>query len=219
MRSSSPSEPAPPWLILVPTELELDGLKLPPGAETLLVGFGPIAAAASLAAHLGQGGAPRSGRILLIGIAGTLDPEVLPVGSAALFSRVACDGVGAGQGQERLSPSDLGFPQLAGPPPVFDELPLAKAPSAGGLLVTACAASATKEQARSRAARFPGALAEDMEAFGAALACHLLGLELFVVRGISNLAGERDKEKWQVQPALAAAAQRARELIEEVSHA
>jgi futalosine hydrolase len=53
-----------------------------------------------------------------------------------------------------------------------------------------------------------------MEAFGAALACHLAGVPLVVVRGISNHAGERDATRWRVREALAAARTLALEWLE-----
>ncbi len=48
-------------------------------------------------------------------------------------------------------------------------------------------------------------MAEDMEAFAVALACQLHSIDLTVVRGISNLAGDRDKSRWQIRQSLAQA--------------
>jgi len=61
--------------------------------------------------------------------------------------------------------------------------------------------------------RFPDAKAEDMEAFGVAMACHLNQVPLTVIRGMSNAAGERDKQQWQLDEALASALALAREII------
>ena len=87
----------------------------------------------------------------------------------------------------------------------------------GPLLVTVCSAAGTAATAEERAERFPGAAAEDMEAFGVALAAHLAGVPVRVVRGISNVAGDRDRSRWRVEPALAAAAGLARAILEEAS--
>ena len=57
------------------------------------------------------------------------------------------------------------------------------------------------------------AIAEDMEGFGVAMACKLAGVPLRIVRGISNRAGDRDLTQWQIEEALAAAAERASALI------
>ncbi|MFM8578800.1 MAG: hypothetical protein ACKOCN_08370, partial [Planctomycetaceae bacterium] len=53
---------------------------------------------------------------------------------------------------------------------------------------------------------FPGAVAEDMEGFGVAMACRLVGVPLTIVRGISNIAGDRDTRQWRIRESLAAAA-------------
>lgn len=216
-------------LLLVPTELERRQLlasgQLPVAAEAHLCGFGPIAAAARTAQLIA---ASRPRLVLLVGIAGTYDPVALPVGQAAAFSEVAIDGVGAGEGPARLSAAELGFPQWPGDgqtpkPAATERLPLsigaavrtASGPDArtAGLLLTVCAASADKQQARERVRRFPGCVAEDMEAFGAALASHLAGVPLTVVRGIANRAGDRDTSRWQIEAALVAAARRAAERL------
>jgi futalosine hydrolase len=80
-------------------------------------------------------------------------------------------------------------------------------------LLTACAASADAADVAVRRRLFPTAVAEDMEGFGVALACRLAGVPLAIVRGISNDAGDRDKRRWQIGPALEAAASLARTFI------
>ena len=51
-----------------------------------------------------------------------------------------------------------------------------------------------------------------MEGFGLALAGHLAGSRVEVVRGVSNEAGDRDTTGWRIDDALAAAAALAVEL-------
>ena len=206
--------PSGPDLILVPTSLELRQLEEPggfPGTPAVrLCGFGPVAAAARTSQCLAE---LRPGRVLLVGIAGALDPERAPLGSAHRFARVRLDGVGVGEGPLFQPPSRLGFPQWEGQPgaPVLDTLELA--PSGAGELLTVCAAAASPVEARARRERYSGAVAEDMEGFGVALACHLAGVQLTVVRGISNLAGQREKRSWSVRAALEAARQAALEWL------
>ena len=65
-----------------------------------------------------------------------------------------------------------------------------------------------------RRERFPDAVAEDMEGFAVAVACTLAGVPLRVVRGISNLVGDRDPKHWRIPAALAAARLAALELLE-----
>ncbi len=178
-------------LLLVPTELELAELESLGGfaARVELCGFGPVAAAARTAQLVAQ---HSPAEVLLLGIAGSFEPVRLPIGSVSSFREVAIDGIGAG------------FPQWAG---VHDRIALA--PLTRGvldpLLLTACTASASPAQAKQRRERFPGVLAEDMEGFGVALACSLAGVPCTIVRGISNAVGERDKSRWRIPEALAAA--------------
>jgi futalosine hydrolase len=215
-------------LILVPTAYEQAiiadelGLALVQSHRLELIGFGPIAAAARTAALLA---AARPAAVLLMGIAGSLDHQ-LDIGRAVSFQRVACHGVGIGTGREFLPAAKLGWPQwpgdaVAGTPVVSDELVLDRPRATegsdeaggGGLLLSACAASATAEDAATRLEEFPTAVAEDMEGFAVALACRLAGVPCQIIRGISNRAGDRDKARWQIEPALRAAAVQAKAVL------
>ena len=203
---------AAPPLLLVPTAPErerLQALGSIDGRTLELCGFGPIAAAARTASLLARSG---SDRVLLLGIAGTFEPEELALGSAATFDAVHLDGVGAGEGASRLSAAAMGFAHWEDEEgPLGDSLPLHASRPAGSLL-TVCAASATREQAEERRAR-TGASAEDMEAFGVALACRLHGARLTVIRGVSNHAGDRDAGSWRIGAALEAAHRLALEIL------
>lgn len=198
--------------MLVPTELEHRRLRagdggLAPGASIELCGFGPVAAAAVTAERLCV---LSPGRVILVGIAGTFDSTRHPVGSAMSFSRVAIDGVGAGEGEGFVGPRPLNLPQwtmsgAGGDAPIHDELPLAVPP--GGReaqLLTVCAASDSPAMADARRSRHPAAVAEDMEGFAVALACARANVPLTILRGISNVVGERDPAAWKITPALVA---------------
>jgi len=214
-------------LLLVPTEMERTHLRLAGSLdaacdEAVIVGFGPVAAAARTALLLAE---RRPERVLLVGVAGTYDRDALPPGAAACFGAVAIDGVGAGSGASFQLPSRLGLAQWPGglgtsAEEVHETLALAAPPGDeggeedGALLLTVCAASATPAEVAERCARHPDARAEDMEAFGVALACALAGVELTVVRGISNVAGDRDRSGWCVAEALASAAGEVSRLLE-----
>ena len=207
-------------LVLVPTEMERAQLSRLGGFDESLstsatVGFGPVAAAARCAALLCE---HRPRRVLLVGIAGTYDPGSLPPGAATCFETVAIDGVGAGAGEGFLAPSQLGLPQWQGgggtaAGEVTELLPLVSDREGYGLLLTVCSASASEAQVARRLARQPQARAEDMEAFGVAIACAMAGVPLTVVRGISNRAGERDASRWLVAEALASARERATAIL------
>ncbi len=211
---SAPLSPGAPTLILIPTPLERERLQALGGLTrgsglSELCGFGPVASAARTAELVARFN-PR--RVLLIGCAGTHARDTHPVGSAWRFESVAIDGVGSGEGQSFAGPGAMNLPQWTGPNgSVSDRLPLASGDA--GLLLTVCAAAGDAAQAEQRRMRFPDAKAEDMEAFGVAMACHLNQVPLTVIRGMSNAAGERDKQQWQLDEALASALALAREII------
>ncbi len=208
-------------LILVPTDLERRGLAMPCPADgpnrVALCGFGQVAAAARTAGLLAE---QRPDRVILVGIAGRLD-ERLRIGAAYSFAEVACFGVGAGSGDGFLTAGAMGWPQWAGDPTnpaaaIGDTISLepSSASAPAGLLLTACAASASDNDVALRRKHFPNAVAEDMEGFGVALACQLAGVPLTIIRGISNTAGDRDTSRWQITAALAAAASLTQTLLE-----
>ena len=214
----------PDTLVLVPTEGErrvvAPAIAAAAGgmARVELCGFGPVAAAARTASLLATHAAAR---VVLVGIAGRLD-ERLAVGAAYRFTAVACFGVGAGSGEAFETAEGMGWPHWPGdaadaPRGVGDVIPLSPVPTAriapAGLLLTACAVAADPGDVALRRRLFPAAVAEDMEGFGAALACRLAGVPLEIVRGISNTAGDRDKARWQIEAALAAAAELAAEIL------
>lgn len=213
-------------LVLVPTDAERRRLApmlasgLGDGDRLALCGFGVVAAAARTAGLVAEH-APD--RVLLVGIAGRFD-DALAIGAAYRFDRVACHGIGAGSGEAFQPAAAIGWPQWPGDPATPDtaigdviDLPAATGGStpAGGLLLSACAASATAEDVVARRALCPAATAEDMEGFGVALACRLHGVPLAIIRGISNDAGDRDHARWQVTAALDAAAAVALRVLKE----
>lgn len=195
-------------LVLVPTEIERRHLAHQPGfgvqAPTELCGFGPVAAAAHASRWIAH---HQPARVILTGIAGTLDPTGLPVGSATTFPRVAMHGVGVGVAADFVSAATLGFPHWPGSgardPEHVDELVLeSPVPAAAGQLLTCCTASVSPAEARERRERYPDAVAEDMEGFAVALVCRLAGIPLAIARGISNEVGDRRVERWQIPTAL-----------------
>jgi len=69
-----------------------------------------------------------------------------------------------------------------------------------GRLITVAGVSASISQARARMERF-GALAENMEGYGLALAARKIGFQAGEIRGVSNKAGERDRALWDLERA------------------
>lgn len=224
MRESDPRTGPPvgsPTVLLFPTDLERrrveDHGAIEPGlAVQALCGFGPVAAAARTAELIAT---LRPARVLLIGIAGAYDASSHAIGEAFEFDAVAIDGIGVGEGANLIAPPALGFPQwpgsAGGSSAIFDRLALctARGASSPRLLLTTCAASADARQAAQRRERFPDAVAEDMEGFAVATACAMAGVPVRIVRGISNVVGDRTPGHWRIPAALAAARRLAIEIL------
>ena len=211
-------------LILVPTDLERRVIEpiVAPALGTTgmleLCGFGPVAAAARTALLVER---LQPDRVVLVGIAGRLNDQ-LAIATAHRFAQVACFGIGVGAGEEFLPAGAAEWPQWPGEPgdgsPAIGDLIDCRSGSAApgaGLLLTACAASATPDDVRLRKRWFPAAAAEDMEGFAVAFACRLRGVPLDVIRGISNTAGDRDKTRWDIPGGLRAAGDLAVQTIAE----
>jgi futalosine hydrolase len=210
-------------LILLPTAMEAEWIERSGGLGGGLglletIGFGPIAAAASTAALLER---LRPRRALLLGIAGSYDEARLPLGTACTFERAAIDGIGAGEGERFVPATRMPFASDAQPPAARSDpegialaRPAIERASTSGLLLSVCAASGDAEQAARRKRLHPRAVAEDMEAFGVAYACARADVPLCVVRGISNVAGDRDSKRWSFREALSSARTLALEILE-----
>ena len=206
-----------PLLILIPTEFELRTLRpliepsvLAGGGILAVCGFGPIAAGIGTTRLLAEW-RPRS--VILCGIAGTITSE-LSIGSATTFSHVACYGIGAGSGSTFQTAWELGWDQwnsAAGSKSFGDVISLNAIKGAHHeetrQLLTVCSASASADDVTMRRQKVPAAVAEDMEAYAVAMACTEATVPLTVIRGISNVAGDRDHSRWQVNTALHAAAE------------
>lgn len=207
-------------LVLVPTAREMESLDQLGGlpgelAVSAVCGFGVVSAAARSSQLLS---ALRPRRVLLVGIAGTFDEKVASIGSAVEFSTVVVDGIGAGEGEGFVGPQAMGFPQwpgveASGAPSIFHRIDLASS-GADAMLLTGCAASGDAAHAATRRQRFPEARAEDMEGFAVAMACALHSCPVRIVRGIANVAGDRDSSHWRILQALAAAREMAMKIIE-----
>ena len=173
-------------LILVPTALEAGLLGL--GDDAVVCGFGLVEAAVGAS---GAFAAHAPDEAVLVGAAGTYRPDRTPIGSVIVASAVRCEGIGVGE----ESAAELGWTEL-------DVIELA---GDGGQVLSVAAASEDDARAAARASRHPDAVAEEMEGFAVALAAQRFGVRLTVVRGISNVAGDRDQSRWRLREALTAA--------------
>ena len=205
----------PGTLILIPTIGELNvlwpRLSQLPNVNIKLVGFGPVAAAARTSFLIAS---IQPERLILTGIAGALTRDISP-GQARVFEHVAMYGIGAGTGDAFKNAGELGWAHWnentdgGAPFRIGDEICVRQSDgdsAVGPQLLTVCAAAATQKDAWDRVAMFPHAIAEDMEGFSVALAAAMAGVPLTIVRGISNIAGDREKSRWRIVDAMHAAA-------------
>ncbi len=197
-------------LLLVPTSFERDCFSQHFLAQIQLAdiaielcGFGPIVSAIRTTQLIALYG---PNRVVLTGVAGALDSRC-EVGMAVEFDEVICFGVGAGSGDAFMSASEMGWRQWPNAPEISDAISLhagLKPASPRKALLTCCSASANEQDVRTRRTKHANAFAEDMEGFSVAAACRFSGIPLTIVRGISNLAGDRNKANWRVSEAMAA---------------
>jgi futalosine hydrolase len=82
-----------------------------------------------------------------------------------------------------------------------------------GPCITASQVTGITAEAEELAGRWE-ALAESMEGAAAAHVCALYGVPFLEIRGISNLVGDRDRGRWQVRRAVAAASWAARAVVD-----
>lgn len=192
-------------------------LRCPTGwglVDVVSLGVGPVSAAAGTATCLGV----RSfDAVVCAGIAGRYEGgrpggespgaggtvPSLRSSQVVVADRVALDGFGAGSGRSFRDASALGLGATAHSLEP-DQVRWAARRTGGrcGTVVTVLAASGSPAQARDRAERWDGC-AEAMEGAGAYAAARLGGAAFLEVRAISNQAGDRDKNHWDIEGALA----------------
>ncbi|SFM66979.1 futalosine hydrolase [Thermodesulforhabdus norvegica] len=70
-----------------------------------------------------------------------------------------------------------------------------------GSALSVCSVSGSEDIAKKRYGAY-GAVIEDLETASVMLACVRLGLPVIALRGVSNVAGIRDKKRWRVEEAM-----------------
>ena len=183
-------------------------------------GIGPVNSAHALTSQVER---RRPAAVLQFGIAGAYVPAGLPPGSVALATEEIYGDLGVITPGGWRPADEIGIPVAPGPPPRFNRFPLDPAlverarqvcdwPGAGrtvrsGPFLTLSQVTGVRALGDDLHARF-GALCESMEGAAAAHVCALYHLPFLEVRGVSNLVEDRDRSRWDV-PGAAAAAQEA----------
>jgi len=166
-----------------------------------VLGVGAVAGAISLGGFVTALGARE---IVMVGSAGALPESGLEIGDLAVATSEilaelgVCAGPGMGDanclGLESVRQEIFLAPRMT---QELAEEAQACARVVTGPCLTVVGSSADSEQAHARALRFR-ALAENMEGYALALAGEALCIRVAEIRGISNLAGVRDKSLWDL---------------------
>lgn len=181
-------------------------IELAPGVGLLLTGVGKANACGATALALSRAGPPPAG-VISIGIGGTLDPGRVGIGQVVLASEsvFADEGVAAPSGFTAISA--MGFAPVT--PSLGESIPaspllldrLGSLADHTGVIATVSTCSGTDDAARAVRTR-TGAIVEAMEGAGVGLACVRFGAPFAEIRVISNTTGDRDRQTWDIGPAL-----------------
>jgi len=156
----------------------------------------------------------RPAAVLQVGVGGTFDPDLVPVGGLACATSDTYADLGVLTDQGWMHADELGLPIVErdgrrwyasfpcdGPltAAVADRVHAATGPFATVETVTG-----TDHAARTIAER-TSAIIESMEGAAAAHACLLAGVPFVELRSASNVAGPRDRSAWRLDDAIEAA--------------
>jgi futalosine hydrolase len=188
-------------VVFVATETEARRLTKS-GIQVVVTGVGPVNAAHAVTRRLVESGAHA---IASCGIGGAYPGSCIEVGEAVCASTETYADLGAETADGFLDMAALGFPVVAGDPPLFNTLPLDLFPTERRVpFVTRSACTGTDEGAQEIAARTGGAI-ESMEGAAVVHVAKLFGVPVAEVRGVSNMVGNRDRGSWRVGEAADAA--------------
>jgi len=170
--------------------------------RVIVTGVGPVNAAyATTVAVFDR----RPDAIVVCGVGGMYPAAGLRVGDAVTASIEIYGDLGAHSPTGFIDMKTLGFPVVATPRPLFNELPLQVFPTATrARFVTVSTCTGTESVANDIAARTNGAV-ENMEGAAVAHVANLQGISMGEVRGISNVVTNRDVKSWKLKEAAVAA--------------
>jgi futalosine hydrolase len=207
---------APQVLLAGATELEVTQLRSS-RFPLVVTGVGAVNTAHALTGYLARH--PRPALVIQTGIAGAYVPAGIAVGSVVLADTEIYGDLGVRTVDGWQPMETIGIPLIAardGQSARFNYFPLdqklvTRASRVGGSLIartgpflTLSVVTGVRALGDELHARF-GALCESMEGAAAAHVCTLHDVPFLEVRGISNLVEDRDRGKWRIEEAAAAA--------------
>jgi futalosine hydrolase len=187
------------------TDVEGEGFPLSVGGRSLALlrtGVGPVNAAFALTRFLAE---HEARAVVACGIGGAYPGSGFEPGDVVCAESETYGDLGAESPSGFLDMQALGFPVIQGDPALFNRLPVDLFPATRrAAFVTNATCTGTDEKAAALVARTGGAV-ESMEGAAIVHVARLMAVKVGEVRGISNTAGNRDRQRWQVREAAAAA--------------
>jgi futalosine hydrolase len=193
-------------VVVVATEFEgavlTQRLSGRPGVQLLISGVGPVNAAHAATLAIIQ---HKPKAIVVCGVGGAYPGSGLCVGDVVCASLECYGDLGAASPDGFLDMQRLGFPVVAGPSPIYNDLPMQVFPTDRQVkFITVSTCTGTEAIARSIEARTGGAV-ENMEGAAVAHVARLHDVRVGEVRGISNIVTNRDTKTWKLKDAAVAA--------------
>jgi futalosine hydrolase len=195
-----------PLLICIATEFEGRLLRERLGSRDDLAivctGLGPVNAAHGVTLAIAR---QRPDAMVVCGVGGAYPGSGLAIGDVVSADAECYGDLGAQSPAGFLDMQALGFPVIAGPPPIYNDLPMQIFPTERRVkFITVSTCTGTDAASQAIEARTGGAV-ENMEGAAVAHVGSLHGIPVGEVRGISNLVTNRDTSAWRLKDAALAA--------------
>ena len=201
-------------VICYSTPLEGEGLPASVGGRELTLvetGVGPVNAAFALTRVLAEDPARA---VIVCGVGGAYPSSGLEPGGVACASIELYGDLGAESADGFLDMEALGFPLVSGSPPLFGSLPLDLFPAQIRVPFVTCATCTGTDERAAEIVRRTGGKVESMEGAAIVQVARKMGVPVGEIRGISNIAGRRDRAAWRLHEAAANARKALVEWIE-----
>ncbi len=139
------------------------------------------------------------------GVGGAYPGSGLEPGDVVSAESETYGDLGADSPNGFLDMQALGFPVIAGDPPLFNRLPLDLFPTARRAPFVTCSTCTGRDEHAAGLVRRTGGAVESMEGAAIVHVARLMGVKVGEVRGISNACGDRDRTRWKLRESAAAA--------------
>ena len=195
----------PDIVICFATALEGEGLPQSVAGRSLSLlqtGVGVVNAAFALTRFLSR---HEVQAVVSCGVGGAYPGSALAPGDVASAESETYGDLGADSPNGFLDMQALGFPVIASDPPLFNRLPIDLFPTERRAPFVTCSTCTGSGENAARLVRRTGGAVESMEGAAIVHVARLMGVKVGEVRGISNACGDRDRTRWKLREAAAAA--------------